>query len=263
LRGKDTLVLVPDNVLWNLPFQALLRPDGAHLIERQTVFYTPSLTYLRESRRTPETAAQRQILALGNPGSAGLPNATREAESLALLYGKSGYGTASALALTGGQATKQSWTSGAPDYRVLHLATHGVLNASNPMYSWLSLASARKGAPDDAIEAREILGLNLNADLAVLSACETASGEVLAGEGLVGMSWAFLAAGTRTTVVSQWKVDSAGTTQLMLGFHRNLMQSRDAGRARSLQKAVLDLMRTSDYRHPYYWAGFVMVGNGF
>src|SRR5207244_4051072 len=86
LRGKDMLVLVPDGVLWNLPFQALLRPDGAHLIERQTVLYVPSLTYLRESRRTLETAARRPLLALGNPGLSKLPNATREVESLARLY---------------------------------------------------------------------------------------------------------------------------------------------------------------------------------
>jgi CHAT domain-containing protein len=109
--------------------------------------------------------------------------------------------------------------------------------------------------------------MNLHADLAVLSACETGRGSVMAGEGLVGMSWAFLAAGTRTTVVSQWKVDSASTTDTMLAFHRNLKPVLDSGqemgRARSLQKAMLATMRTPERRHPYYWAGFVMIGNGY
>jgi CHAT domain-containing protein len=135
------------------------------------------------------------------------------------------------------------------------------------MYSWLALAPGGKDATDDALEAREIVGMNLHADLAVLSACDTGSGKALAGEGLVGMSWAFLAAGTRTTVVSQWQVESSSTTDLMLAFHRSLKPALDAGqdtgRARSLQKAMLATMRTPERRHPYYWAGFVMIGNGY
>jgi CHAT domain-containing protein len=254
LRGKSTLVLVPDGALWNLPFQALVRPDGAHMLERQTIFYTPSLTFLRQDRRAAGSAA-RELLAMGNPGTANLPNAAREVRSLARLYDARG-----ALALTGAEATKAAWMQDAPNSRVLHLATHGVLNAENPMYSWLALAPEGKDASADTLEAREIVPLNLHADLAVLSACETGRGKVLAGEGLVGMSWAFLAAGTRTTVVSQWKVESASTTDLMLAFHRNL---KEMGRARSLREAMLATMRTPEHRHPYYWAGFVMIGNGY
>ena len=261
LRGKSTIVLVPDGVLWNLPFQALVRPDGTHLMERQTLFYTPSLTFLRQDRRQ-KASAERELLAMGNPGSANLPNAAREVQTLARLYENGG-----ALALTGAAATKDAWVQGAPNYRVLHVATHGVLNPVNPMYSWLALAPGAKDASDDALEAREIVALNLHADLAVLSACESGRGEVLAGEGLVGMSWAFLAAGTRTTVVSQWKVESSSTTELMLAFHRNLKPALDAGqdlgRARSLQRAMLATMRTPEHHHPYYWAGFVMIGNGY
>jgi CHAT domain-containing protein len=81
------------------------------------------------------------------------------------------------------------------------------------------------------------------------------------------MSWAFLAAGARTMVVSQWKVDSSSTTDLMLAFHRNLKPSLDSaqgmGGARCLQKAMLAVMRTPERSHPYYWAGFVMIGNGY
>uniref|UniRef100_Q025F1 Tetratricopeptide TPR_2 repeat protein n=1 Tax=Solibacter usitatus (strain Ellin6076) TaxID=234267 RepID=Q025F1_SOLUE len=255
LRGKSTIVVVPDGVLWNLPFQALVRPDGAHLLERQTVFYAPSLTFLRQDRRSGGPAG-RELLAMGNPGAANLPNAAREVQTLAKLYDAGG-----ALALTGAAATKDAWLRDAPNYRLLHLATHGVLNPANPMYSWLALAPGAKDASDDALEAREIVAMNLHADLAVLSACDTGRGLVMAGEGLVGMSWAFLAAGTRTTVVSQWKVESASTTDMMLAFHRNLKQ--EMGRARSLQRAMVATMRTPERRHPYYWAGFVMIGNGY
>ncbi len=262
LAGKRTVVIVPDGPLWNLPFQALIGPDGAHLVERKSVFYAPSLTFLHESRKRAAKGARRGLLAMGNPPEAGLPNATWEVSSVARLYAPLG-----ALALTGVEATKEAWLRDAPESRVLHIATHGVLNAANPMYSWLSLAGAEKDPAGATLEAREILGMNLNADLAVLSACDTARGQVLPGEGLVGMSWAFLAAGTGTAVVSQWAVDSAGTTALMLAFHRNLRgvlaERRARSRAGSLRQAVLELMKTPQYRHPYYWAGFVMIGNGY
>jgi CHAT domain-containing protein len=261
LRGKSTIVLVPDGALWNLPFQALVRPDGTHLMEHAVVFYAPSLTFLRQDRRHAAGAA-RGLLALGNPGTANLPNAAREVQALARLYEPRG-----AQALTGAAATKDAWLRGAPDYRILHLATHGVLNAANPMYSWLALAPGAESKGEDALEAREIVALNLHADLAVLSACDTGRGQVLAGEGLVGMSWAFLAAGARTMVVSQWKVESASTTDMMLAFHRNLKPALEAGKdlggARSLQKAMLATMRTPERSHPYYWAGFVMIGDGY
>ena len=103
------------------------------------------------------------------------------------------------------------------------------------MYSYLQFG------PGNILEAREIVTMDLHADMAVLSACETARGQARYGEGLVGMSWAFLIAGTSTTVVSQWKVDSASTTALMLTFHRLLKPVLDSGsrvgRARSLQQA--------------------------
>jgi CHAT domain-containing protein len=110
--------------------------------------------------------------------------------------------------------------------------------------------------------------LDLKADLAVLSACETARGRVGAGEGMIGLSWALFVAGCPTTVVSQWKVESAGTTELMLEFHRQLktQMANSAGTfsaARALREASLKLRRTSAYRHPFYWAGFVVSGKGF
>ena len=134
------------------------------------------------------------------------------------------------------------------------------------MYSWLLLAPD-SGGHNEILEAREIVNMDLRADLAVLAACETARGEVNAGEGLIGMSWAFLVAGTPTTLVSQWQVDSAGTTELMLAFHRNVKPALDsgngAGRARALQRAAVGLMHFPQYRHPFYWAGFGMIGDGY
>jgi len=264
LSHSKLLVIVPDGPLWNLPFQTLIGPDQRYLVEKHAVFYTPSLTYLRETRRNrsavPPNNASHQLLALGNPDSAALPETAREVNELGTLYG-----TAHAKLLLGSEASKASWQRDAPKYGILHIATHGILNPGNPMYSYLLFSG--KTDSEKTLEAREVLNMNLHSDLVVLSACETGRGRVAMGEGLVGMSWAFLLAGAPTTVVSQWRIDSASTTQLMINMHTSLQQvfaaKHISGRARSLQQAALTLMQTPEYRHPFYWAGFVMVGDGY
>jgi CHAT domain-containing protein len=132
------------------------------------------------------------------------------------------------------------------------------------MYSHLTLAQGG-GGEDGLLEAWELMQLDLQADLAVLSACETARGRVGAGEGMIGLSWAMFIAGVSSIVVSQWKVESAGTRDLMVNFHRGLMTQPGARRmtkAEALRQAALKLMRTAETSHPFYWAGFVLVGEG-
>ena len=108
------------------------------------------------------------------------------------------------------------------------------------------------------------MNIRINADLQVLSACETAHGRISPGEGVMGTSWAFFVVGTRSMLVSQWKVNSASTSQLMTNFYQALesKQNEQSGKkARSLQEATLRLMKDDRYRHPSYWAGFVLVGS--
>jgi len=106
--------------------------------------------------------------------------------------------------------------------------------------------------------------MDLHADLAILSACETARGHISAGEGVIGLAWAFFVAGTPTTVVSQWKVESTSTTELMQAFHRErqVMGGKTVSSfrtARALQRAELQILRQPRYAHPFYWAGFVVM----
>jgi CHAT domain-containing protein len=105
--------------------------------------------------------------------------------------------------------------------------------------------------------------LDLHADLVVLSACQTARGRIGAGEGMIGMSWAFFVAGVPTMVVSQWKVNSGSTAKLMIDFHKRLREESSAQSqttAMALQQAALSVMKDPRYRHPYFWAGFVVMG---
>jgi len=131
------------------------------------------------------------------------------------------------------------------------------------MDSYLTLAEG--GPKDDGLlEAWELMQLDLKADLAVLSACETARGRIGAGEDVIGLSWAMFIAGVPSTVVSQWKVESASTRDLMVNFHRSLLSSTTskATKADALRQAALKLMRNPETSHPFYWAGFVLVGDG-
>ena len=257
LRGKRQWIVVPDAVLWDAPFQALISPAGRHAVEDAAIFYAPSLAVLREVVRRRPAAADpaHNLLAVGGP----LAEPAGDLRRLGDLYG-----TGSQVLLEG-QATKEKWKQEAGRYRILHVAAHGVLNGNNALYSYLALGSATANPEEGYLTAREIMDLKLRADLTVLSACETALGAFRFGEGVIGMNWAFLVAGSPATVVSQWKVDAAGSSALMLAFHRRIRTQGEAihGRARSLQAATLELLRSPQYRHPFYWAGFVIVGNGY
>ena len=143
--------------------------------------------------------------------------------------------------------------------------TPGVLNDAAPMYSHLMLAPGDKNE-DGLLEAWELMQLDLKAELAVLSACETARGRYGAGEGMIGLTWALFVAGVPTTVVSQWKVESASTRDLMVNFHRGLGSPPGLGKTKAtkteaLRQAALKVMNNPETTHPFYWAGFVLVGD--
>jgi CHAT domain-containing protein/Tfp pilus assembly protein PilF len=277
LRGRKTLCIVPDRALWELPFQALQPRTGVHLLEDYTLFYAPSLSVLREMTKQRNSATRlKTLLALGNPQLGGgpfakdraldsemrfgpLPEAEKEVQTLARLYG-----AANSHIVIGSEAREGVVKTEASKYAVLHFATHGLLDDRNPMFSFLTLAQTAGDPNEDGLlEAREIINMDLHAKLAVLSACQTARGWVGTGEGVIGMSWALFVAGVPTTVASQWKVDSASTTNLMIDFHRRLTTRPANPKAEALRQASLGLLRNERYRHPFYWAGFVMIGDGW
>jgi CHAT domain-containing protein len=173
------------------------------------------------------------------------------------------YGGARSKVYIGAEAREDRLKAEAAQARVIHFATHGILNDASPMYSHLALAQGDKNE-DGLLEAWELMQMDLKADLAVLSACETARGRFGAGEGVIGLTWALFIAGVPSTVVSQWKVESNSTRDLMLDFHRSLraMSSNPAPKAEALRQAALKVMKNPQTGHPFYWAGFVLVGAG-
>ena len=141
--------------------------------------------------------------------------------------------------------------------------THGVLDNRHPLYSHLLLTKTEGDLENDGLlEAREIMNMNFHADLAVLSACETANGKIAPGEGVMGMSWAFFVAGTRSMLASQWKVNSASTSKLMTNFYYDLKANQSkTKKALALRQSALKLIKDQAFHHPFYWAAFVLVGS--
>ena len=281
LVGKKRLIIAPDYKLWDLPFQALMPGANRYLIQDASVAYAPSLTVLREMTkqriRQNAGADSNELVAIGNPAIGKetierakkafrnekltpLPEAEQEVRGLGKLYG-----APHSKVYIGSEAREDRVKIEAGRARILHFATHGILNNASPMYSHLVLAQG--GANEDGLlEAWELMQLDLKAELAVLSACETARGAIGAGEGVIGLSWAMFVAGVPSTVVSQWKVESASTRDLMLSFHRQLLKPRAStkskmSKAEALRQAALNLMKNPETSHPFYWAGFVLVGD--
>lgn len=213
-----------------------------------------------------------------------LPGAAIEARNLIKIYGinKLDY-------WIDGNATKNKFIEQAPLYKIIHIATHGILDDENPLNSSLVFSNSvlqgqnaiasknRKSAvikqtsepslygEEYLLTAQEILSdLRLNADLVVLSACDTANGDVSDGEGLIGLTWAFLGAGAMDVVASRWTVDDGKTPELMKEFHQQLQDKKQNNSIPvALQKSIKSFLQNPDYDnqyHPYYWAGFTSIG---
>jgi CHAT domain-containing protein len=250
LAGVDTLCIIPDGALWQVPFEALLDPQNHFVTERFASLYAPSIATFAEMMRSERAAAHGgRLLALADPsGSPALADTRREVAAIGALF-------AHASVLTGADASYAQIERNAGAADVLHLATHGVLDDDNPMYSRLLVA----GGP---LTAWQMMRLPLHARLAVLSACSTQRGGFHAGEGLIGMSWALFVGGCTSTLVSHWDVASAPTADLMIAFYREWRTSPDApfAKSRALRRARLRLIGAPRTHHPMYWAAFVLIG---
>jgi CHAT domain-containing protein len=143
------------------------------------------------------------------------------------------------------------------DFRIIHFATHSLLDEKNANRSALVLKLDDDPAEDGFFQAREIYGVKLNADLIVLSACQTAKGKIEKGEGIQGLARAFFYAGTKSVLASLWKIDDRSTAEFMKLFYEYLVDGKTKQEALRLTKIK---MLGTEYSEPYYWASFVLIG---
>jgi CHAT domain-containing protein len=272
IEPNKQICFVPDKILNRLPYGALIsRATGRHLIEDHLLSYAPSASLFvlcaegadRKSGLSPE-----HLLSVGNPSfdrrafpdMEDLPAAARESEEIAKFY-------PSHLLLVGRDAKKKAVLREMERAEVIHLATHYDPNPTSPLSSRLALAAetdtgGQASRQKGALLTGEIYRLDLrHGRLAVLSACQTWAEDYLNGEGAVGVSRPFLAAGVPVVVSSLWKIDSPATRNMMVEFHR-IRRTQKLPSAEALRAAQLGMLRGAEtvYRHPYYWASFIVAG---
>ena len=279
------LVVIPDDLLNYLPFEALpLSPDGRNrLIERCSVSYAPSVSSLltirgREPRRTERQAMA--LLAIGAPeigdgpareaviaglrglypaetaGLAPIPFARTEIEKIAAFFPPR-----KTTILTGPDADENIVKSRSLlPYRIIHFAAHGFIDDKNSSRSALVLSQTGKGAEDGLLQTREIYGLRTKADLVVLSSCQTALGRLLRGEGIEGMNRAFFYSGSSSVLMTLWSIHDQAGAQFMERFYSHLAAGEPI--AAALRKAKMDMIASPFYSHPYFWAGYILNGDG-
>ena len=148
------------------------------------------------------------------------------------------------------------------EYRIVHFATHGMLNNIPPELSGivLSLVDKEGQQQDGFLRLQDIYNLKLQADLVVLSACQTGLGKEIKGEGLIGLTRGFMYAGAPRVVASLWKVDDRATSELMKRFYQGMLGPEALSAAGALRQAQLSIWKEKQWRAPYYWAAFVLQG---
>jgi CHAT domain-containing protein len=293
ITGKE-IIIVPHDVLHYLPFQALLGSDGRYLVEKYPITYLSSASLLQFTKQKSRAMGER-VLALGNPDlkdpKMSLQYAGIEAKEIKSLYPQS-------TIYLEKEATEEKAKTFSPLNDIIHFASHAELNESDPLASAILLA--KSGEEDGRLEVREIFGMDLKASLVVLSACETGLGKLSSGDELVGLTRAFIYAGTPSVVASLWNVEDSSTAQLMASFYKNL---KTMTKVEALRQAQLQLIRGTtnsellvrrgiggvgklgeaakakapsaetvssatsisnsiSTSHPYFWAPFILVGEG-
>jgi CHAT domain-containing protein/predicted metal-dependent hydrolase len=267
LSVASEIIVVPDGALNYVPFEALMADDGSYLVEGTPFSYAQSASVLRQLRLEPAATPTMELLAVGDPAFAGaletgflrseplsrLPFSGAEASGIAALFSE---GTADVLLAE--EATEEAVTAllASQTYRFVHFATHGLVNDDRPDYSGLALAGS---GTDALLQASEIFNLKIDADLVVLSACETGLGQLIKGEGMVGLTRAFMYAGTPSVAVSLWSVSDQSTSTLMQGLY-GALQDPGSTKSAALRAAKLALLRDESTAHPFHWAPFILVG---
>jgi CHAT domain-containing protein len=243
------LIVVPHGALHYLPFAALRDPEsGQYLVERFAITYLPSASTLPFLKQKA-SPIDGKVLVLGSPDSS-LDGAEEEARVVAELFGTT--------PLVGTAATESEVWKSAGTIDLLHLAAHGYYEPAAPRFSRIALASDRKN--DGNLEVHEVFSdLNLHGtNLVVLSACVSGVGERSKGDEIIGLTRAFMYAGSPLVLSTLWSIDDTAASLLVTSFYRRLLDGSTA--AEALQHAQVELMRRSENEDPYFWAAFSLHG---
>ncbi|MEL6558246.1 MAG: CHAT domain-containing tetratricopeptide repeat protein [Bacteroidota bacterium] len=278
--NTSNLLIIPDGVLWRLNFEILLKemPDHTdfrtmdYLLNSYSISYHQSISLIDRDRTPTETGNERLCLAFSyNPDEvadkqksldfdvfrsldlASLPGTSTEIKAIAgLIDGKYFFGS---------DASETNFKKFAPNYGILHLAIHGEFNSENPLKSRLLFQLDQGEDDDNALHASELYNMSLNADMVVLSACESGVGKSVNREGVLGLSRAFNLAGAKSVINSLWELSDVVAPSLMQSFYQNLKSGQTKSEA--LRRAKLSYLSGADKpsANPYYWGAMVHFGD--
>ncbi|MCP4681846.1 MAG: CHAT domain-containing protein, partial [Desulfobacterales bacterium] len=250
LEGIKHLGVIPHGPLHYLSFATLF--DGKqYLIDDFSLFYLPSASVWNYTLGRRFDKKNLKVLAIGNPDLGdpllNLPFAEHEVGAIKWNF-------PDITVLTKEKATEAWVAKNIDKFGIIHMASHGEFDAINPLFSAVKLSKDEQ--KDGNLEASEVFGLKINADMVVLSACQTGLGKVTKGDDVIGLNRAFFYAGTHTIVSSLWRVSDVSTAVLIKEFYR---QYQGRNKADSLQNAILHVKNR--YPHPGYWGAFTLVGD--
>lgn len=278
IASARRLVVAGDGVLFYLPFAALRASNGQYLGERHEIVGVPSASMVADAG-PPAAAAPLDFIGFADPvlhaaGAASRDDSMRDVEragfSLAPLPGSarevariaSLFDPGRARAVTGSAFTRDAVVRELQrPHRIVHFATHAIIDDRVPSRSGIVVSPAPGGGAGDILQVREFERLRIPADLVTLSACQTGLGRLIDGEGVAGLAWGLQRAGARALLVTLWNVSDATSPQFMLAFYQALRSGQSKAAAlRAARRALLHGANPA-LRHPYYWAGYALVGD--
>jgi CHAT domain-containing protein/Tfp pilus assembly protein PilF len=287
LSENSNLVILPDGILNYLPFEVLITreqekdnkasySDLPYLVKKYPISYGQSSSVMMslaetQNRNDISLKKKNNLIAFGDPvyeikgdgtgisireSFSRLEHSGREVENIASLFQEG-----SVDIFLRHDATEENVKNEGllAKFSYIHFATHGHIDEEKPDFSSLVLTQKKNSAEDGYLQAAEIFNLDINADLVVLSACQTGLGKMIRGEGMVGLTRAFMYAGTPSVLVSLWNVSDISTAVLMEKFYENLIKHKES-KTDALRRAQLSMVRDETYAHPFYWASFVLIG---
>lgn len=275
----DEIIIVPDGPLWHCNFELLLTQKDAsnnpavlsYLLKDYAISYANSANVLFGLGKTNSTSKKQQeclafsfsdtstidtktmSLATLRDTKSDLPGTRKEIKAIADIINGQYY--------FGSQAIEANFKKNAGNYSILHLALHGEVDNEQPENSKLLFTKSKDSVEDSYLYSHELFALDIPAELTVLSACNTGSGKIAKGEGIISLGTAFQYAGTKSLVLSSWEISDSTTPELMKNFYTNLKAGMN--KAKALQQAKLQYLATANINRtqPFYWGGFYLVGD--
>jgi len=287
LSEAKAIIIIPDGVLNYLPFETIRINDGVkeeYLIESFSISYCPSASTLRMLiGGSHRKVWKKTILAIGGPKYGNYPGLniaasdrymdTKENPLIVrkLTFAELPYSGKEAIdvgrlfprkesQVITGEDVNEDIVKKLPlwEFRIIHFSCHGYLDEANPMHTSLVLTPGPSQEEDGFLRMEEIYKLSLDADMVVLSACQSGKGILEKGEGVMSLARPFFFAGARSVIAALWPINDKSTADLMREFYKSIIQGRSVNE--SLRSAKLKMIRSS-CAHPFYWSGFVLQGN--